>query len=100
MKLMIVAGSHAEQSQSARTAHFLARRAVQLELCEPQDVRVQDLGSDPLPLWNSSHRGVTSAHEAFLLTCNALVLISPDWHGMATPAIKNWFYHLPPLALE
>ena len=100
MQLMIVAGSHAEQSQSARTAEFLKRRAVELDLCDPQDVLIHDLGSDPLPFWNSSLRGTPVPHEAFLQACNALVLVSPDWHGMATPAIKNWFYHLPAQALE
>jgi hypothetical protein len=100
MKLMIVAGSHAEQSQSARIAECLKRRAIELNLCLASEVQIHDLGSDPLPLWNASHRDAPSRHGEFLQACNALVLISPDWHGMATPAIKNWFYHLPPLALE
>ena len=100
MQLMIVTGSHAEQSQSARVAHFLKRRAIELNLCAADDVLVQDLGSDPLPFWNSAQRGSPTPHEAFLTASTALILISPDWHGMATPAIKNWFYHLPAQALE
>lgn len=100
MQLMIVAGSHAEQSQSARVAHFLKRRAVELNLCNAADVLVQDLGSEPLPFWNSAQRGAPVPHADFLMSCTAVILISPDWHGMATPAIKNWFYHLPAQALE
>ena len=100
MKLMIVAGSHAAQSQSARVAHFLKRRAIELGLCQPDAGLVQDLGSEPLPFWDSSQRGVQIPHQAFLQDSTALILISPDWHGMATPAIKNWFYHLPSRALE
>jgi hypothetical protein len=100
MQLMIVAGSHAEQSQSARVAHFLERRAVELGLCAPEDAQVQDLGSEPLPFWNYAQKGAPIPHEDFLKSCSALILISPDWHGMATPAIKNWFYHLPAQALE
>lgn len=100
MQLMIVAGSHAQQSQSARVAHFLKQRAIELELCAPEEVLVQDLGSDPLPFWDSSLRGVPVPHAEFLQQSTALILISPDWHGMATPAIKNWFYHLPAQALE
>lgn len=100
MQLMIVAGSHAAQSQSARVAQFLKARAIELELCQPDAVQVQDLGRDPLPFWDASQRGAPVPHEAFLQQSTALILISPDWHGMATPAIKNWFYHLPPGALE
>lgn len=100
MQLMIVAGSHAEQSQSARVANFLKRRAVELDLCAAGDVLVQDLGSEPLPFWNSAQRDAAIPHADFLKSCTALILISPDWHGMATPAIKNWFYHLPAQALE
>lgn len=100
MKLMIVAGSHTEQSQSARTANFLKRRSIELMLCAPTDVLVHDLGCDPLPFWTPSERGKQIPHEDFLQASTALILISPDWHGMATPAIKNWFYHLPAQALE
>lgn len=100
MRAHIVAGSQVEGSQSARIAQVLSERLRTLGLCAEGDCRIQDLGSNPLPFWNKTAGSEVMPQADFIRRCDAVILISPDWHGMATPAIKNWFYYLPEHALE
>lgn len=51
-------------------------------------ISVHDLGSEPLPLWRS---GANYSYAEEVARADAVILISPEWHGMATPALKNWF---------
>lgn len=100
MRVHIVSGSQVQGSQSVRVARALHARLLTLGLCTEADSRIQDLGSEPLPLWNKSAGSESMPDAGFIRRCDALIMISPDWHGMATPAIKNWFYFLPDQAIE
>lgn len=100
MRVQIVAGSQIRGSQSARVAEVLRHRLLAMGLCGEDDVRVHDLASHPLPLWDNTQGSEILRDADFITRCDALILISPDWHGMATPALKNWFYFLPPMALD
>lgn len=90
-QILIVSGSHSAHSQSACLADYLRKRLSALDICSCENVAVHDLGSDPLPLWQQDF---TYPRAAAVAQADALILISPEWHGMATPALKNWFLYL------
>lgn len=90
-RIMIVAGSHSAESQSARFAEYLRERLAVLGICGSAAVRVHDLGCEPLPLWQS---GAGYPHADAVAQAEGIVLVSPEWHGMATPALKNWFLYM------
>ena len=92
MNIVLVAGSSQQASQSSKVAGFLAARLRALALCaQPQ---VIDLGAAPLPLWPAEDvNGAWADHSAVLREADALVVLSPEWHGMACPALKNLFVH-------
>lgn len=100
MRIHIVSGSQLEGSQSARVAGVLKSRLLALEVCGQGDCQIQDLGTDPLPLWDKTAGSELMPQADFIRRADGLILISPDWHGMATPALKNWFYFLPDQAIE
>ncbi|MCQ4276010.1 NADPH-dependent FMN reductase [Stutzerimonas degradans] len=88
-QILIVSGSHSPDSQSARLADYLRQRLQALEIAE--EVALHDLGGAPLPLWQE---GVPYPFAEQAASAEALILISPEWHGMATPALKNWFLYM------
>ncbi|MBD8514760.1 NAD(P)H-dependent oxidoreductase [Photobacterium sp. 2_MG-2023] len=93
MKLSIISGSHREQSHSVKAAAYLQALAHGQGF---EEAEIMDLSTLNLPLWNE---GVWSGSEEWsgwralaeeLKTSDAVVLITPEWHGMATPALKNF----------
>ena len=94
MKLAIISGSHRQKSQSRKVADFMAERMIQMEV-KPW---VLDLAEANFPFWDE---GVWTGEEKWkkiwspvaqeLSSCDGFVVISPEWSGMATPALKNFF---------
>ncbi|PKG84918.1 NADPH-dependent oxidoreductase [Colwellia sp. 75C3] len=90
MNLLIISASQRTQSQSAKVAGYLADNSIQfskvshLELCKKR-----------LPLWDgedSSKQNDASDWQdinAQLQTMDALILITPEWGGTASPLLKN-----------
>ncbi|WP_198918628.1 NADPH-dependent FMN reductase [Pseudomonas chlororaphis] len=90
--IALLAGSSQLDSQSAKVAHYLGQRLHQLKLCE--QVTLLDLGRSPLPLWPSPDSNAAwSQYSATLRQADALVVVTPEWNGMACPAIKNFFVY-------
>ncbi|MDW1822989.1 NAD(P)H-dependent oxidoreductase [Vibrio sp. Vb1018] len=92
MKLTIVSGSQRANSQSLNVARFLKQHGLQ----EFDQVEILDLHELNLPFWNE---GVWQGIQEWdvwtpiaqkLQESNAFVFITPEWHGMATPALKNF----------
>lgn len=100
MQVTIISGSHSSDSQSVKVAKYIRQRILALSLCGNTQINLHDLGAEPLPLWQPGISGFTSDQKAGCHGADAYILISPDWHGMATPAIKNWFYFLEPPWME
>ena len=94
MQIAIISGSHTVDSQSARVADYLRSRLLVLPFACDVQVALHDLGAEPLPLWQPGIPGLTTEQANLCRSADAYILISPEWHGMATPAIKNWFYFL------
>ncbi|TQV89864.1 NAD(P)H-dependent oxidoreductase [Aliikangiella coralliicola] len=91
MRLLIVSGSQRTQSQSAKVAQYLVEKAKNykeinhLELCRyniPFWDGEQDSQLDPSSGWPLISQKVSRA--------DALILITPEWGGMASPLLKNF----------
>ncbi|SHO59019.1 NADPH-dependent FMN reductase [Vibrio quintilis] len=94
MKLMIISGSQRAHSKSLLTAQYLSSLAAESGF---KDSSVLDLHALNLPLWNEDFWQKDSESwscwqpvKAALKEADAFILITPEWHGMATPALKNF----------
>ncbi|NOI64990.1 NAD(P)H-dependent oxidoreductase [Vibrio sp. 99-8-1] len=92
MKITLVSASQRPSSKSLDVAHYLQ----QLAQAHFSDSTILDLQKINLPLWNE---GVWNNSEEWqqwnpiaeeLKASDAFVFITPEWHGMATPALKNF----------
>ena len=96
MKLTIISGSHRKESQSARISGVLKGRVEDLGLFDQVDIL--SLAGNPLPLWDES---IWSGNEEWkrclapwkqtLKDSDAIVVVVPEWNGMAPSALKNFF---------
>lgn len=96
MKIGIISGSHRKDSQSLKVARAAQRRLLDQQLCE--ETYIYDLGENPLPLWDESiwanDPGWQKRLEPIateLVSCDAFIVVSPEWHGMAPAGLKNFF---------
>lgn len=92
MKFFVLSGSHRPASQSLKVANYVAA-ALPQEVAGAE-VFVYSLGGNPVPLWDEAHGGAPDAIwkpvSRELQAADALVVISPEWSGMATPGVKNF----------
>lgn len=91
MNLLIISGSQRTESQSAKVAKYLSTHAklfnevTHIELCKYQ-----------LPFWDGEQESKTQTGSEWPLInkkiqkADALILITPEWGGMATPILKNF----------
>lgn len=93
MHIGIIVGSHRQDSQSAKVGRFLAKA---LEHRDEVSTWTLDLGRTPLPLWDEAlwSQGEQWSELPALKTqldgSDALIMISPEWHGMVPAALKNF----------
>jgi NAD(P)H-dependent FMN reductase len=93
LNIALVAGSGRTNSQSGKVARFLRQRLIQLGHTDDTQSSVIDLGLAPLPLWPAEDAGPWGLYSKQLAGADAVVIISPEWNGMACPAIKNFFIY-------
>lgn len=92
MKIAIVSGSQRENSRSLSVARYL--ESLSLEYFDT--TRLLDLHHIGLPFWNEGVWQKTDEWQLWepvsetLKSSDAVILITPEWHGMATPALKNF----------
>ncbi|MGJ4789270.1 NADPH-dependent oxidoreductase [Leptospira koniambonensis] len=96
MKIGIIVGSQQKVSQSAKVGEFLNSKLKEMSV----ETWTLDLGKNPLPLYDSTQ---TSDDKAWtdlwkpidenLKSSEGFVIITPEYGGMASPAIKNFFLH-------
>lgn len=91
MKFFILAGSHRREAQSLKVARFI-EGVVTGEM--KIGAHVFALAGNPLPLWDESSGGAPDELwdpiSAQLRAADALVVVTPEWSGMATPGVKNF----------
>jgi azobenzene reductase len=92
MKIAIISGSQRANSKSLQVAHNLAKIAEK----HFDAHSVLDLHQLDLPFWNEGVWEGTSEWDGWkdvamgLNDADAFIFIAPEWHGMATPALKNF----------
>lgn len=98
MKFSIICGSNRRDSNSMKIALHVRVMLLELRLCK--EVSIINLEDQNLPLWdgkdNSTDSDITATIESIsyeLDSSDAFVVISPEWHGMAAPALKNFFMY-------
>lgn len=93
LNVVFIAGSSRNNSQSGKVARFLRQRMIQLEQTCDTLSHVIDLGLAPLPLWPAEDNGPWELYRRQLQMADAIVVVAPEWNGMACPAIKNFFIY-------
>lgn len=98
MKILIISGSGRKESQSLKVANFIARAFGRLD--QMIAVEVLDLHQANIPIdydapeeggeWYQNWLAISKQLSA----ADGYVLVSPEWNGMAAPAIKNMFAHI------
>lgn len=96
MKIGIISGSHRHQSQSTKVARYIERTLEQQKVCD--STWLYDLAGNPLPMWDESIWSGEEKWQALLTplseelqACDAFVVVTPEWHGMAPAGLKNFF---------
>ena len=91
MKLVIISASQRKESQSAKVAKYIAETAI-----EYKDIVHFELYKYHLPLWDGEQASKVSNTNDWniinkdLHNADALILITPEWGGMASPLLKNF----------
>lgn len=95
MKIAIISGSHRHNSQSMKVARHI-ETTLKDGICD--ETWLYSLEGNPLPLWDE---GVWDGEQQWLdllnplreqlSSCDALVVITPEWHGQVPAGLKNFF---------
>lgn len=95
MKISIISGSHRKSSQSLKVARFV-QQTLEAGLCD--ETYLLSLGDDPLPLWDEGvwdgdpqWQETLTPIKAQLASSDAVVVISPEYHGQVPAGLKNFF---------
>jgi len=96
MKYAIITGSHRENSQSLKVGKYIENRIKTLQ--PDSETYLLNLQAANLPMWDEGlwkgeekWKTAWSPVAAELQTCDAIIPITPEWSGMATPMLKNFF---------
>ena len=93
LNIALIAGSSRSGSQSAKVARYLRQRLIELGLTSAGQCSLIDLGERGLPLWPADDKGPWADYQQQLAAADGLVVIAPEWNGMACPAVKNFFLY-------
>ena len=95
MKIAIISGSHRHNSQSLKVAQHIQKSLSREIFAESW---IYSLEANPLPLWDE---GVWDGEQKWtellspireqLRDSDALVIITPEWHGQVPAGLKNFF---------
>jgi NAD(P)H-dependent FMN reductase len=96
MKFGFIVGSHRNKSQSAKIAEFASQMLVSMDATT--SVYTLDLSTKPLPLWDEGVWNKTPSWAQVwdpiareLRSCDAFVVLAPEYSGMVPAALKNFF---------
>ncbi len=93
MQVSIISGSQQKNSQSWKSAEHIAGQLTSQQRFS--SCSLIDLSLAPLPLFDPAEprAGKWEELSSSLRTSAALLVISPEWHGMAPSALKNFFLY-------
>ena len=93
MKYTVLVGSHRAGSQSSKVGKYIQARIE--KLVEGSETYLFDIGEHQLPLLLTDAAEETTVSETVtelnkqISESDGLVVITPEWNGVATPGIKN-----------
>ncbi len=91
MRLLIISGSQRTGSQSARVAQYITGVSQSFS-----EVNHLELYRYNLPFWDGTADSKTGPENPWTMIrekvsdADALILITPEWDGMASPILKNF----------
>lgn len=91
VKVAVIAGSPRALGETGRIARYIANRCLALTEQAPF---ILDLGQISLPFWDetfSLNKGEWQSIAEELHNSDALVVVTPEWGGMAPSVLKNFF---------
>ena len=92
MKFFVLSGSHRAEAQTLKVANYV--KSVLEREQAGAEVFLYSLSGNPLPLWDETTGGAPDAIwdpiSNELMSADALVVLTPEWSGMATPGVKNF----------
>lgn len=91
LNYVVISGSGRPQSESARVGEYLRQRLIDLQLSDDSHCSLIDLGTSPLPLWPEHNDALWQDYAQRLQAADGFIVITPEWHGMVSPALKNFF---------
>jgi NAD(P)H-dependent FMN reductase len=96
LKITIISGSHRKESQSIKIAGVVQKALEKYKKCD--EYYLIDLYGSSLPLWHENIWESKSRSAELLgqisnqlISSDAFVIISPEWHGMVPSGLKNFF---------
>lgn len=93
MKVGIIVGSHRKKSQSGKVGAFI-ESVLQKRSTETYMLSLEE---NPIPLYtddSEKRNEYFSEYAKNLQQCSSFVVITPEWHGMATAGLKNLLLHV------
>lgn len=98
MKILLISGSMRADSQTLKIVKTLeAKLQAELSVKETQivDLHAEPLSFDIEKVWEegTAENKVITAFQETLESADGYIIATPEWNGMATPAIKNVFLH-------
>jgi NAD(P)H-dependent FMN reductase len=90
MNLLIISASQRTQSQSAKVAQYIAETSSQF-----REINHIELCKQYLPMWDGEESSKENSASDWLAIneklkgADALILITPEWGGTASPLLKN-----------
>ncbi len=95
MNIVLLSGSQRLRSQSAKVMSVAAQKLQ--AMAGVNQVESIELAELQLPFWGEDltreEQEAIAGFEQYLLNADALVFITPEWHGMVPAALKNVFLH-------
>ncbi|MCB1176388.1 MAG: NAD(P)H-dependent oxidoreductase [Leptospiraceae bacterium] len=94
MKIGIIVGSLRKVSESGRVGEYLGGKIKNSGWAE---VYLLDIGKEKIPFWDEDFpekgdwKGKWEPISEELKSCDGYIIISPEYGGMASPAIKNFY---------
>ena len=97
MNIVIISGSHRQNSQSLKVSNWLAAHLK----TKSAKSEIIDLSGNPIPFWSeeawnaeSDLAKEMSPYLEKIEKADGLILVSPEWHGMVPSGLKNFLLYV------
>ncbi len=99
MRYILVSGSTRKNAQSLKVAQWLSEEITKAS--DENSAEIIDLFTAEIPVWDDTAWKASSELSQFVKpyqekvkSADAIILISPEWHGMVPGGLKNFLLYL------